>query len=65
MMVEIRNKNFKHQHKYKNQTNDVFKLLCHGCNHQQGFLKQKIAALHHCSFSLKLSKYFYFDRYFG
>ena len=45
----------------KYQTNDIFKLFGHNCNHQRGFLKQKVAALHRCSFNLKLPKNFYFD----
>ena len=32
--------------KFKNRTNDKFKLLGHNRNHQQGRLKQKIGALH-------------------
>ena len=51
--------------KFKNQINDIFKLLGPNCNHQKGFLKQKIVALHDSHFNLKLPKHFYFDRYFG
>ena len=52
--------------RFKNQTNDTLKLLGHNNNnHQRGFLKQKIVALHHCSFNLKLPKHCYFDCYFG
>ena len=44
----------------KYQTNGKFKLLDHNCNHQQGFLKQKIVALYCCDFNLKLPKLFLF-----
>ena len=40
--------------RFKNQTNETFKLLGHNCNHQQGFLKQKVVNLHCCGFNLKL-----------
>ena len=43
--------------RFKNQTNDTFKLLRHNCNHQQGFLKQKFDTLHHCGFKLKVPKH--------
>ena len=45
-------------HKFKNQTNDKLEVLGQNCNHQQGHLKQKIVALHHCGFNLKLLKHF-------
>ena len=51
--------------RFKNQTSDTFKLLDHNWNHQQGFVKQKIVALHHCGFNLKLPKHCYCERYFG
>ena len=50
--------------RFKNQTNDIFKLLGHNCNHQQVFLEQKIGTLHCCSFNLKFPKHCYFDCYF-
>ena len=37
--------------KFKNQTNDKFKLLGHNCNHQEERLKQKIVALHRSGFT--------------
>ena len=51
--------------RFKNQTNDTFKLFGHNCNHQQGILTQKIVTLHHCGFKLKFPKHCYFDCYFG
>ena len=50
--------------RFKNQTNDIFKILSHNCIHQQGFLKQKIVTLHHCRFNLKFPKHCYSDSYF-
>ena len=51
--------------KFINQTNDIFPLPGHNCNHQQRFLKQNNVVLHRCGFDLKLLKHCYFDRYFG
>ena len=51
--------------RFKNQTNDIFKLLGPNWNHQQGFLQQKVVALHRCGLNSKLPKHFSFDRYFG
>ena len=60
--VEIRTST---QNRFKNQTIDSLKLLGHNCNHQEGFVKEKILTLHCCGFNLKLPKSFYCDRYFG
>ena len=38
---------------FKNQTNDTFKPLGNNCNHQQGFLKEKIVSNHRCCFNWK------------
>ena len=51
--------------KFKNQTNDIFKLFDPNCSYQQGFLNPKVVAFHRRGFNLKLPKHFYFDRYFG
>ena len=59
--------------KFKNQTNETFKLPHHNSNHHQGFAEPKNVALNHCSFKLKFPKYFYevclsglhFKRYFS
>ena len=40
--------------RFRSQTNDIFKLLGHNCNYQQGHLKQKVVALYCCGFNLKL-----------
>ena len=45
--------------RFKNQTNDTFRLLGHSYNHQQGFLIQKIVTLHHCGFNLKFPKHLF------
>ena len=44
------------------QPNDIFTLVRHNCNHQEGFLKQKHFVLHRCIFKLKLPKHFYFGQ---
>ena len=51
--------------RFEIKTEMKFKLLDHNWNHQQGFVKQKIVALHHCGFNLKLPKHCYCQRYFG
>ena len=51
--------------KCQTSVSDAFKLLCHNSKHQQEFIKQKIAALHHCDFNFKFSKHCYFNHYFG
>ena len=38
--------------RFKNQSSDTLKLLDQNGNHQDGFIKQKIVALHHCGFKL-------------
>ena len=38
----------------KNETNGTLTLLAYNCNHQRGFLKQKIVTLHPCGFNLKI-----------
>ena len=40
--------------RFKNQSGDTLKnILGHNCNHQQEFVKQRTAALHHYGFKLK------------
>ena len=39
--------------RFKNQSNNTFKLLGDNFSHQQGFLKQKAFTLHRSDFSLK------------
>ena len=56
-----RQKNPSTSNKFKSQTNDIFKLFRHNCNHQQGFLKQKNFAVHRCGFNLKLPQHIYFE----
>ena len=38
--------------RFKNQSSDTQKLLDQNGNHQEGFIKQKTVALHHCGFKL-------------
>ena len=45
--------------RFKNQTNDTFKLNGHNCKYQQGFVKQKIVAPYHYGFKLKFLKHIY------
>ena len=45
--------------RFKNQTNDTFKVPSYNCNHQQGFLKQKLVTLHCCGFNLKFPKHLF------
>ena len=44
---------------FKNQSSDTLKLLDQNCNHQQGFIKQKLVALYHGGFKLKFPKHCY------
>ena len=50
--------------RFKNQSSNTLKLLGRNCNHQQGFIKQKTVAYHHCSFNLKFPKHCYCNRYY-
>ena len=45
--------------RFKNQSGGTLKILAHDCNHQQGFSKQKMVALHHCGFKADFPKHFY------
>ena len=44
--------------RFKNQSGGTLKILANDCNHQQGFVKQKNIALHHCGFKAKFPKHF-------
>ena len=50
---------------FKNQTNDIFKLLGHNCSYQQGLVQQKIVSLHCCGFNLKFTNVTVFTENWG
>ena len=45
--------------RFKKQSSGTLNILAHDYNHQQGLVKQKTVALHHCGFMAKFPKHFY------
>ena len=45
--------------RFKNQSGGTLEILAHNCNHQQGLVKQKNIALHHCGFKAEFRKLYY------
>ena len=43
----------------ENRSSGTLKILVHNWNHQQGLVKQKTVALHHCGFKAEIPKHFY------
>ena len=42
--------------RFTNQSSGTLKILAHNWNHQQGLVKQKTVALHHCGFKTEFPK---------